>query len=61
MKEENPVIKIEDIPEHEMRSLATETLRAVEKFFQQPRQMERYEKWLEKYKKERKDKGENLI
>lgn len=39
------------IPEHEMNILARETLRAAEKYFQQPGVKEDYEKWLKEYKK----------
>lgn len=42
------------IPEHEMNSLARETLRATERYFQQPGVKEDYEKWLKEYKKRKK-------
>ena len=47
----NDAIIISEIPPHEAKYLARETLRAVERFFAIPGTQEKYEIWLKEYNK----------
>jgi len=44
-------VVISEIPSHEARYLARETLKAVERFFSAPGTKEKYEEWLKEYRK----------
>ncbi len=47
----NGAIVISEIPPHEAKYLARETLKAVERFFAVPGTKEKYEEWLKDYRK----------
>lgn len=46
----SPYICLDEIPKHEVDSLARSTLRAVERYFELPNVKKDYERWLEEYK-----------
>lgn len=51
-------IKVSEMPEYKLDTLARQTLHAVERFFAMPGVQEEYEKWLVEYRKEKKLKTE---